>query len=93
MVLELVLVAAVVGLVGVAVYQSSHRANPTASVSTKTTASSAAAGAAVTAAAAVVQDSTADAELSTSADATAGEVTASDTDAANLGDTLDADTF
>ena len=93
MLLELVLVAAVLGLVGVAVYQANHRsASPTAAV-TATPAAAGAAGLAAAAAATVVQDSAADVALSTEADATAGEVTDADNDVANLGGSLDANAF
>jgi hypothetical protein len=92
MLLELVLIAVVLGLVGAAVYQANHRPNPNAAV----TASPAAANAAslATAAAAVVeQDSAADAAISSGADAVAGEVASSDSDVTSLGDSLDANAF
>lgn len=93
MFLELVLVAAVLALVGVAVYQANNRNSPTASVVGKTAAPNSTEGLAASAAAVAVQDSAADASLSASADATAGEVTQADTDAANLGGSLDANSF
>jgi hypothetical protein len=93
MLLELVLVAAVLGLVGVAVYQSNHRLAPAASVASQPTTAASAAGLASAAAAIAVQDSAADAALSASADATAGEVTSADDDVANLGGALDENAF
>ena len=92
MLLELVLVAAVLGLVGVAVYQANHRPAPAASVTTAPAAASTA-GLAAAAAATVVQDSAADTALSADADATASEVTSADSDVENLGGTLDANSF
>ena len=91
MLLELVLVAAVLGLVGVAIYQSNHRA-PKAAVQS-TPAPNSTAGLAAAAAATVVQDSVADAAISDEAAATASEVTDADADVENLGGTLDANAF
>jgi len=93
MLLELVLVAAVLGLVGVAVYQANHRPAPAAAVTTVPAAASSEAGLATAAAATVVQDSAADAALSADADATASEVTSADSDVENLGGTLNANSF
>ena len=92
MLLELVLVAAVLGLVGVAIYQSGHHNTPAALAGAGVLETDAA-GLAASAAAAVVQDSTSDAALSESADAAAGEVTSADTDVESLGGTLDANAF
>jgi hypothetical protein len=92
MLLELVLVAAVLGLVGVAVYQSNHRAK-TATVQSQPVAADSTTALANAAAATVVQDSATEAALSADSDATAAEVISADDDAANLGDTLNANAF
>ncbi len=95
MLFELILVAAVLALVGMAFYQSNHHSANTASVVTSKTAPApnSAAGVAAATAASVIQDTAADTDLSSSADTTASEVTNTDADAANLGDTLDANSF
>ena len=86
MVLELVLVAVVLGLVGVAVYQVNHRATtPTASVSGKAPAVNSAEGLANSAAAITESSAADDASLSASAESSAGDVTDTDVDITNLG--------
>ena len=94
MLLELVLVAAVLGLVGLAVYQASQHGKPAASTtSVATPAPNSAAGLAQAAATITEQDSTADAASSAAADNIAAEVVASDADVINLGGTSSASTF
>ena len=93
MLLELVLVAAVLGLVGVALYQSSHRTNPTASVATSQAAPNSAVGLASSAAAITESSSASDAALSATADASADQVTESDVDVSNLGGSTGANSF
>ncbi|HVQ44267.1 MAG TPA: hypothetical protein VMT30_04865 [Candidatus Saccharimonadia bacterium] len=86
MVLELVLVAAVLGLVGVALYQSSHRGGPAASVtSTPTPAAKAAVSVANAAAAISETESASDANLSATAEDSAGIAAEPDVDITNLG--------
>ncbi len=93
MLLELVLVAAVLGLVGVAVYQSNHSSNPTASVAGQPAAAKSAVGLANSAAAISETSSAGDAALSATADASANQVTESDIDASNLGGSSSANSF
>jgi Tfp pilus assembly protein PilX len=88
MLLELVLVLAVLGLVGFAVYQASNHSQR-ASLTT-TPAATSAEGLATAAAEAVVDDSTADSVLAAEAEASATEAAAADADAASLGGTADA---
>lgn len=92
MLLELVLVAAVLGLVGVAVYQAGHTAAPKAAVTTSPTANSPI-GVAQAAAAITETESADDAALSATADATADQVTEADVDVTNLGGSTGADSF
>ena len=93
MLLELVLVAAVLGLVGLAVYQSNHKPNPTASVTTQPTIANKAAGVADAAAAITETSAATDASLSASADASASQVTDSDVDVSNLGGSTSASSY
>jgi len=93
MLLELVLVAAVLGLVGVAVYQSSHRNTPTASVAGQQAAPNSTVGLANSAAAITQSESNSDSVLSASADASASQVTESDVDVSNLGGSTSANSF
>ena len=94
MVLELVLVAVVLALVGLALYQTVQHHGPTASVqSPATPAPSSALGIAGAAAAVSEQDSSADSSLSADASTSANELTAADTDVANLGGSFDANSF
>jgi hypothetical protein len=96
MLLELVLVAAVLVLAGLAVYQSSHRAaqsgtqTPSSAAVNSGAAPSSAVGLAATAAASSEQDSATDASLSASADSSATDVTQTNTDMTNLGDSSNA---
>jgi hypothetical protein len=83
MLLELVLVAAVLALAGLAVYQSNHR-GPTASVGS-TPAPVTTESLANSAAAIGTADAAGDAATSASADAMADELTASENDVSNLG--------
>lgn len=92
MLLELVLVAAVLGLVGVAVYQSNHRNSPTASISGQPAAGSAV-GLATSAAAISENGSTADSVLSATAESSADQVTESDVDVSNLGGSTGENSF
>ncbi len=92
MLLELVLVAVVLGLVGLAAYQANHHA-PTAANTIAPPAPSSAAGLAASAAAVVDQDSASDSSLSAGADATASELGSADSDVDNLGGSFDANSF
>jgi uncharacterized lipoprotein YajG len=87
MLLELVLVAAVLALAGLAVYQANHRSSETASVTSSKPAT--AADVANSAAAVAGADSTSDAAIS-DADAMANEITASENDVSSLGGTSNA---
>jgi Tfp pilus assembly protein PilX len=84
MVIELVLVAVVLGLAGVAVYQSAHH-NKTASTTTAPKADNSAAGLASQAADSAVQDSATDASVAATAETSTDELSATDSDVANLG--------
>lgn len=92
MLLELVLVAAVLGLVGVAVYQSSQRNSPTASVTSKPAANSAV-GLANSAATIGQTESDKDSVLSASAEASADQLTEADMDVTNLGGSSSANSY
>ena len=92
MLLELVLVAAVLGLVGVAVYQSNHHSNSTASLSNQPAANSTV-GLANSAAAISENSSSADAVLSATAEASADQVSESDVDVSNLGGSSSANSY
>lgn len=83
MLLELVLVATVLTLVGVAIYQTDHRAKAGTLAQTGVTPSSPN-GLATSAAAVSVHAAATDAALSTAADSAVDTVAQTDTDAANL---------
>jgi hypothetical protein len=87
MIFELVLIAAVLVLAGLAVYQAAGRSKTAsnASVEAPKPTPSSAAGLAASAAATTIQDSAADASLSATAEAATDEVSATDTDISNLG--------
>lgn len=84
MLLELVLVAGVLALVGVAVYQATHHNTPTASVETKK-ATNAKVDIANAAAAIGDQEANADASISANADAAASQLNEAEVDVTNLG--------
>jgi hypothetical protein len=88
MLLELVLVAAVLALAGLAVYQANHRAE-VANVQNNAPAADSPEGLATSAAAIVVEDSDSDAIVSTEAEAAATEAEAAQTDVTNLGGSAD----
>jgi hypothetical protein len=92
MLLELVLVALVLTLVGVALYQSNHQTPKDASktVQTQITTPEAAADAA---ASLVQRDATDEAALSTAVDSSADELTAADADVTNLGASFNENSF
>jgi hypothetical protein len=88
MIFELVLIAAVITLAGLAVYQNSQRSKV---VSDKTSqAPTTAFGIAASAAATAEQESVSDLSLTAEADASADELTATDEDVTSLGDTANA---
>ena len=89
MLLELALVAVVLALAGLAVYQASHRAK-TAATTTASPAANSASNLASETAAASLQDSAADADLSATAESSTDELSATDTDVTNLGSSSDA---
>ncbi|MDB5178707.1 MAG: hypothetical protein JWN01_650 [Patescibacteria group bacterium] len=89
MLLELVLVAVVLSLVGVAVYQANNK-TPNSSVVSRPAAPNSAAGIAASAAATTEKESTTDVSLSAAAETSADELSASDADVSNLGGTADA---
>jgi hypothetical protein len=100
MVFELILVAAVVALVGLAVYQANHRTTPITAVTTSGTpapssasasvAPTSAQGLAAAAAATALDASAQDASLSASSQSSASQLSQSDTDVSNLGGTSNA---
>jgi Tfp pilus assembly protein PilX len=92
MVFELVLVVAVLALVGLAVYQGSHR-TPAASLQNPPAAPSSAQGLAASAAATVEQESAADTNISAGAEASVSELSATDDDVTNLGDSFNENNF
>jgi uncharacterized protein HemX len=88
MLLELVLIAAVLGLVGMALYQSSQNASTKTSVAQQQqqpAAANSTVGLANSAAAIIETESAADMELSDSAEASAGQLLEADADVTNLG--------
>ncbi|HUD11135.1 MAG TPA: hypothetical protein VMS08_01890 [Candidatus Saccharimonadia bacterium] len=89
MLLELLLVAAVVTLAGLAVYQADHRPKTTASAAAQTAPSSPA-GLAASAAAVSEQSSATDAAISADADSSASQINQTATDVTNLGDSSNA---
>ena len=90
MLLELVLVAAVSTLAGLAVYQANHRAKTAEQAAVVSPAPSATETLANKAAAVSLQDSANDASVSATAEASVDEVSATDTDVSNLGSSSDA---
>jgi hypothetical protein len=92
MLLELVLVAAVLTLVGVALYQSNHHASNTADVANKPTVASAATTA-ETAAKQLEDNSTAEAGLSAATESSTGDFQAVGADVTNLGDSFNENNF
>jgi len=92
MILEIVLVAVVLALAGAAVYQANHHGS-TASLTSQSKAPSSVEGLAASAAAVTEQDTTADANISASADAATNEVMGADDDLTNLGDSFDENNF
>ena len=84
MIFELLLIAAVLLLVGFAVYQASNHTKTAATQPTPASPDSAS-GLAASAAASEIQDSATDASLSATAESATDEVSATDTDVSNLG--------
>jgi cytoskeletal protein RodZ len=84
MIFELLLVAAVLLLVGFAVYQANH-SKTAATPPTTAPASNTASDLAASAAATTIQDSATDASLSAAAESASDEVSATDSDVSNLG--------
>lgn len=93
MLLELILVAAVLGLVGVAIYQVNQHAATTASVVSSPKAVPAAVGLADSAAAISETSANTDASLSASAETAASQVTDTDVDVTNLGGSASASSY
>lgn len=89
MVLELVLVAAVLALIGFAIYQSSQNSK-TAKTDTITPAPNSAEGLAASAAKIVEQDAANDSALAAGAEASADELTAADSEVTKLGEASNA---
>jgi hypothetical protein len=89
MLLELVLVAAVVTLAGVAVFQADHRPKTTP-IATTQTAPTSPVGLAASAAALSVQAAATDAAISADSDSSTAQLSQSASDVANLGDTSNA---
>ena len=89
MLLELILVAVVLGVVGVAVYQAGHHPNVSSDIN-KPASPSSAEGVAATAAASIQKDSDADVSLSAAAETSADELSELDKDVTNLGGASDA---
>jgi len=92
-VFELLLVAGVLALVGIAVYQANQHRSQTAAVQSTGAAPTSAAGLAASAAAVAGDDATSDNNLSSAADASATQLLSIDSDASNLGGSFDANTF
>jgi hypothetical protein len=90
MLLELVLVAAVLALAGLAVYQANHRDNGVATVETKPATSNSTEGLAQSASSIAETDATTDSATSAGADAMADELSATSDDVTTLGDTSNA---
>jgi hypothetical protein len=91
MVVELVLVAVVLSLVGVAVYQSSQHNAPTASQSAAPAAN---ASALADSAASISQsEAAADASIAASAESSADQIKEADVDVTNLGGSTGANSF
>ena len=84
MLFELLLVAVVLTLVGLAIYQTNHRAKPGSMAAQTGATPSTATGLAASAAAVSEQAAATDVSLSAAADNSANNVTQTDTDASNL---------
>jgi Tfp pilus assembly protein PilX len=93
MVFELVLVALVLGMVGLAIYQASQNSQRASQNQTAPAASNSAAGLAESAATIVEADSSTDATTSASADNLTAEVIAADNDISSLEGSSDANSF
>ena len=91
MILEIVLAAAVLSLVGLAFYQSKH--SSTTAKAASVTQPQAAATAADDATAAVTSDATSDDSLGATDESSADEAASLDTDADNLGGSFDENSF
>ena len=92
MLLELILVAAVLALAGLAVYQANHRAggNVATHTSQPSPAPNSTEGLANSAASIATQGSTSDTAASAGADAMADQASAAESDVSNLGDSANA---
>lgn len=90
MLLELVLVAAVLALAGLAVYQANHRASVASHATKASPAPSSTEGLANSAAAIATEGSSADTATSAGADAMADEANSAESDVSNLGDNANA---
>ena len=90
MLLELVLVAAVLALAGLAVYQANHRAGVASHTSTPAPAPNSTEGLANSAAAIATDGSNSDTATSAGADAMADEANSAESDVSNLGDNANA---
>jgi len=90
MLLELVLVAAVLALAGLAVYQANHRASVASQTAKPATAPNSTEGLANTAATIATEGSTSDTATSAGADAMADQASAAESDVNNLGDSANA---
>ncbi len=88
--LELILVAAVLGLAGLALYQANHRAATKTAMAPTPTPVATAANLAAVAADTALTAAAADATLSTTAESATTTIDQSDTDLTNLGDTSNA---
>lgn len=88
--LELVLVAVVLGLAGLAVYQANHPTNSAALEQANKPAPTSTEGLAAASATIAGQEIAAEAVLSAEAEATTAEATAADADTSSLGSTSDA---
>jgi hypothetical protein len=88
MLLELLLVAVVLTLAGVAVYQANHHSNsPTAATTSQSPAPNSPAGIAAAASDTVLQESSSDATLSAAAESSTDELAQTDADVTSLGGT------
>lgn len=90
MLLELVLVAAVLALAGLAVYQANHRASVASQATKPATAPNSTEGLANAAAAIATEGSASDTATSAGADAMADQASAAESDVNNLGDSANA---
>ncbi len=90
--MELVLAAAVLSLIGLAVYQSRHAASQQAAVQAPKTANTSV-GVAQTTVDAAVLDATAESSISSEAESAADQAAAADSDVSNLGASFNANNF